>query len=119
MDFGRSLGVAPDIHPYLEAELELGWILAGVQVAPGERADGSGSTLGIAEGERSPKRTHFWFCISSVFSKKNNIMIKEKHCKIFWVPTALMVFQRKGRREIKKSLFQKKFVVILCLSETL
>ena len=31
LDFGRSLAIAPDIHPYLEAELELGWILTGVR----------------------------------------------------------------------------------------
>jgi hypothetical protein len=60
---------------YLKAELELGWILAGVQVAPWEGAEGPRAALGVAEGERAPKRADFRFRVSSVFGAKNTLEI--------------------------------------------
>ena len=60
---------------YLKAELELSWILAGVQVAPGEGAEGPRAALGVAEGERAPKRADFRFRVSSIFGAKNTLKI--------------------------------------------
>ena len=76
MNPGRSPGSSTiKILIYLEAELELGWILAGVQVAPWEGAEGPRAALGVAEGERAPKRADFRFRVSSIFGAKITVKI--------------------------------------------